>query len=86
MGGAHRVRVADNGDDMIVQLLLTKANIELKSEDEQTAVDMATINGHSEFVPLLLKNEAKVDTKDWNDWTPLYWGWGANKGNIEVAQ
>jgi hypothetical protein len=45
MGGAHRVRVADNGDDMIVQLLLTKANIELKSEDEQTAVDMATING-----------------------------------------
>ena len=68
---------AGNGYDAIVNLLLTKDNVDtdLKgSQYDQTPLSWAAKNGHKDMVELLLKTgKVDADSKSKSGRTPLWW-------------
>ena len=45
---------------------------------------MASLNGHTEIVALLLANSAGMNTKDNDGWTPLMWA--EDRGHLDVVR
>lgn len=62
------------GLETVVPLLLEKgADVDAKTENEETALQVAAKNGHAAVARLLLDSGAEVDSEDCRRRTPLYW-------------
>ncbi|KAL9049483.1 MAG: hypothetical protein Q9162_007197 [Coniocarpon cinnabarinum] len=66
--------LAENGDDVIVDIFLASQNPDPNSKDQsgQTPLWRAAANGRTDVVRLLLEKGADVESKDSSGWTPLW--------------
>ena len=83
--GLELIEKAEVGDlDAVMELVGKGSNVDEKDEDGDTALMIASKNGHVEVVKALIENGAKVDEKNNNDDTPLMWASG--DGTVEVVK
>lgn len=74
---------AGAGDYEIVELLLSKANVELKAHDGKTALHMAATENQADVAKLLLdKGHAETESRDEQNWTALHWATQRGHGTI----
>lgn len=79
-------RAAEAGDkDLVILLLATGIDINLKNGAGQTTLSLAAKEGHETLVPLLLKTKGVVvESKDILGRTPL--SWAAEKGHESIIK
>ena len=79
------LHIASAKDESCVRCLLEyRANVNLKTKNDQTPLYQAVAEGHEEIVRLLLEHRADINAKNKRMNTPLHWASLYNK--ITIAQ
>lgn len=76
--------VNDGNLDMVMQLIIDGADVNIENEDGMTALHLATIKGDSEMVKILIRNDARISKQDRYGKTPLHYA--IEKGDIEIVR
>lgn len=80
--GVSRIDLLAREEDLrkVVQFLVSRKNVESDVPDDygKTPLAQAAHVGHAGIVEILIRNGAKVNSKDIDGWTPLLWAcqWG----------
>ncbi|XP_051155642.1 ankyrin-1-like isoform X2 [Leptopilina boulardi] len=75
---------ARNGDLDSLSARLNKLNLQETLADKRTLLHLAASRGHAHIVHFLIRNDANIDAKDINEYTPLSLAIGGNY--MEVAK